>query len=378
MKKTLLLLSSFLVSLFMLNGMVEAKTTVSALDKLEVHYIDIGQGDATLIKCGSATMLIDAGENDKGTLVQHYIKKQGVKTLDYLIVTHPDSDHCGGADVIITKYDIDKVIMPSFEKDTNTYRDVIDAMDYKNYKITAPVVGNTYKLADAKFTIIAPNDDYEDANNSSVGIILEHGKKKFIFTGDAEEDAEADIVSNKIKISADVYKVNHHGSKTSSSSAFLKAIDPEYAVISCGENNEYGHPHAQTLNSLRTMGVKLFRTDEQGSIVATSDGKTITWNTSPTETWQAGESKQSAKINTKTKGDSTAAVTSVETTAAVEVSQQEAPQVATTITYVLNTKSKKFHRITCGSLPTSNRNDTNLSRDEIIGQGYEPCKKCNP
>ncbi len=380
MKKTLLLLSSFFLSLFLLTGMVEAKTTT--VDKLEVHYIDVGQGDATLIKCGDSAMLIDAGENDKGTLVQNYIKKQGVKNLDYLIVTHPDSDHCGGADVIITKYDINKVIMPDYEKDTNTYRDVIDALDYKNYKITVPVVGNTYKLNDAKFTIIAPNDVYEDANNSSVGIILEHGKKKFIFTGDAEEDAEADIVSNKAKIKADVYKVNHHGSKTSSSSAFLKAIDPVYAVISCGESNEYGHPDAQTLNSLRAMDVKLFRTDEQGSIMATSDGKTITWNASPTETWQAGESKQSAKASStsKTTGSSAAATTSniVETPAVAEVPQQEITQTPATITYVLNTKSKKFHKLTCGSLPTANRSDTNMSRDEIIGQGYEPCKKCNP
>lgn len=325
------------------------------IEKLEVHFIDVGQGDATLVKCGGQAMLIDAGENDKGTLVQNYIGKQGVEGLDYLIVTHPDSDHCGGADVIITKYDIDTVIMPNYSKDTASYRDVVQALDYKNYQVTEPKVGDSYRLGDAKFTIIAPNkEDYGDeANNYSVGILLEHGSKKFVFTGDAEEEAERDMIGNGIDISADVLKAGHHGSRTASMEDFVSAVHPEYAVISCGEDNEYGHPHAATLNTFRSLGIKIFRTDEQGSLIAMSDGKTVTWNAAPSDTWKAGEPVLSSSGIT---------------------AEQDAKRAA----YILNTKTQKFHRPSCDSLPTKNRKDSTQSRDEIIAQGYEPCGRCAP
>lgn len=375
MKKIISLLTAFILTFSLIGSVSEAKEQPKSntLAPMEVHFIDVGQGDATLIKCGDSAMLIDAGENDKGTLVQNYIKKQGVTSLDYLIVTHPDSDHSGGADVIITKYDIDTIIYPNYSKDTATWRDVIKAMDYKNYKVTEPVVGDTYKLGDAEFTIIAPNkDDYGDnTNDYSVGILLRHGNKKFVFTGDAEEAAEADIVANRIDVTADVLQVGHHGSKTASTTEFLKAISPEYAVISCGEDNSYGHPHAATLNSLRSMGVKVFRTDEQGSLVATSDGKKITWNAAPSDTWKAGEPTGSTGVSSSTNSKQ-------ESTPAVQEPKKETQQDTKTLTYVLNTKTKKFHKPSCGSLPTTNRKDTTLSRDEIIAQGYDPCKKCNP
>ena len=411
-KRFLPLFLPFLIMLSLCGSVqVEAKNPVKAADKddldaLEVHFIDVGQGDAALIKCGDAAMLIDAGENDQGTLVQNYIRKQGVKSLDYLIVSHPHSDHCGGADVIISKYDIDTIIMPNYSKDTATYRDVIKAMDYKGYEITSPEVGDSYKLGDAEFTIIAPNkEDYGDGeNNYSVGIILEHGSRKFVFTGDAEEEAEEDIVGNGIDISADVLKIAHHGSRTSSTEEFIHAVSPEYAVISCGENNEYGHPHAATLNTLRGMGVKLFRTDEQGSLIAASDGKKITWNAAPSDTWKAGEPTQSSVgANGKTGSDTAyagnaAAIQNAdnqpasvesnvageskpqeeESAPAKEETEQAAPQDTQGITYILNVKTGKFHIPACSFLPTTNRSDSTLSRDEIIAQGYVPCKKCNP
>ncbi len=265
----------------------------SVSDKLEIHYIDIGQGDATLIKCGEHAMLIDAGENDKGTEVQDYLESQNVKKLDYLISTHPDSDHEGGVDVIIYKFDCDKIIMPDYKKTTKTHRDVIAAMESKNYSVTEPIVGHQYSFGEAEFTIIAPNDTYKSSNNSSVGIILKHGDNKFLFTGDAEEEAESDIVDNGIDIDCDIYQVGHHGSRSSSSEKFLNAASPAYAVISCGEGNDYGHPHAATMNEFRMRGIKVFRTDLQGTIVATSDGSTITFNMSPDESWLTGDAVKS-------------------------------------------------------------------------------------
>lgn len=347
---------------------LESRPEPEELSELTVHYIDIGQGDATLITCGDASMLIDAGDNDKGTAVQLYLQKQGISKLDYMIGTHPDSDHIGGMDVIITKFDCDTVMMPDYSKDTATYRDVIDAMTYKNYKNTLPVVGDTYQLGSATFTVIAPNKSYSDPNNSSIGIILTHGDKRFLFTGDAETEAEADIIANGIDIRCDVYHVGHHGSNTSSSIGLLDAARPEYAVISCGEGNSYGHPRAETLINLRERNIKVYRTDEQGTIIAKSDGENITFGESPSTSWIAGEPTGGSDNNQSSEQQTTIAETVPQ--------EQEIQSVGTS--YVLNTKSKKFHVPTCGSLPTNNRKDTDLSREEIIAQGYQPCKRCNP
>lgn len=255
---------------------------------LKVHFLDVGQGDCTLISIDGHYLLIDAGDNNKGTAVQNYLQKQGVEYIDYFILTHPDADHIGGADVIITKFDVGMVIMPDCEKDTATYRDVVSAMEYRYIAPTYPVVGTEYSLGDASFVILAPQNSYEDVNANSVVIKLTYGEDSFLFVGDCEEEEENEILESGQDISADVLKVGHHGSKSSSGEEFVSAVSPTYAVISCGEGNEYGHPHAKTLNTLRAAGVLLYRTDEQGTIIAKSNGAGITWDVPPTETWQAG------------------------------------------------------------------------------------------
>ncbi len=264
--------------------------TVQLTDTLTVHFLDVGQGDCTLITCGEHAMLIDAGDNNMGTTVEMYLKKQNITKLDYVIGTHPDADHIGGMDVVIYKFDCDTIILPEFEKDTKTYRDVIDTINNKNYKITRPKTGQAYGLGQAQFTIISPvSDDYgDDANNYSVGIRLVFGDTSFLLAGDAEEEAEEDMLESGEELKADVYKASHHGSKSSNTEEFMEAVRPEYAVISCGEDNTYGHPHAQTLNTFRSMGIKVFRTDEQGAIIIKSDGKELTFNCSPSESWKSG------------------------------------------------------------------------------------------
>lgn len=257
---------------------------------LEVHYLDVGQGDCTLILCDGHAMLIDAGDNDKGTAVQSYLESQGVTELDYVIGTHPDADHIGGLDVILYKFDCQTVLMPDFEKDTRTYDDVIQTMKQKCYENTSPRTGETFELGSAVFTIVAPNGEYGDnANDYSIGILLQHGGNRFLFTGDAEEASEADMLENGMDLKSDVFKAAHHGSRTANTEEFLNAVDPDYMVISCGQDNSYGHPHAEVMNRLRIMGISVFRTDEQGTIVAHSDGTEITFNMSPDESWKAGE-----------------------------------------------------------------------------------------
>lgn len=346
-------------------------------EKMEVHFIDVGQGDATLVTCGGHSMLIDAGDNTKGTAVQNYLKKQNVKKLDYLVLTHPDADHIGGAAVIVTKFKIDKVFMSDFEKDNKTYQNLIRSLDNKHLKYITPKAGSTYTLGTAEITMLAPNDSYDNPNDASVALIIKNGKNRFLFTGDAEENAEADILANGIDISADVYKAGHHGSRTSTSQKFFEAVKPSSAVISCAEDNSYGHPHAETLNTFRMNKVAVYRTDEAGTIIASSDGEKITFNVPSSETWKAGEPNGNASVweAPEQKAGSPEPDSGVDT----DSSRQGAgSQDTNELTYVLNVKTKKFHRPSCSGLPTTNRLDSSESRESIIAQGYVPCKKCNP
>lgn len=246
-------------------------------EPLEVHYIDVGQGSATLLKSGRHAMLIDTGDSDQGTKIQLYLTKQGVENLDYLVLTHPDADHIGGAPVIITKFGIGQLFLSNYEKDNKTTQKVRDAMQYKGLTASDCQVGDTYTLGNASFTILAPVKEYADSNNASIVIMVQNGNNRFLFTGDCEAEAEADLIASGADLSADVYLAGHHGSDTASSQAFMDAVSPSYAVISCGEGNSYGHPHAEVLNRFRSMGIQVFRTDEQGSVIAESDGTGITW-----------------------------------------------------------------------------------------------------
>lgn len=262
--------------------------------QLEVHFLDVGQGDATLIVSDGQTMLIDCGDDGQGTALQLYLTKQGIEKLDYLVLTHTDADHIGGADVIISKFEIGNVFIGDYKKETRVYRDLMQALKDRNLSYTTPAVGESFSLGAASFTILAPNKEYSDPNNTSIVLLLKNGENSFLFSGDAQEQAEKDILENGISIDCDVFKVGHHGSKHSNSKDFLSAMAPDWAVISCGENNSYGHPDAEVLNNLRSMGVKVYRTDEQGTIVAVSDGRQITWSCAPSETWQAGERRGKA------------------------------------------------------------------------------------
>lgn len=339
------------------------------IDVMEVHFIDVGQGAATLVICGDAAMLIDAGDDTKGTAIQNYLNKQGITRLDYLILTHPDADHIGSAPVVITKYDIDRVFMSNFEKDNQTYRKLIQALDDKRLSWSTPEIGSSYTLGSATITIAGPVEQYEDPNNASIVFLLQHGENRFLFSGDAEEEAEKDIVAAHADLAADVYQAGHHGSRTSSTIAWMQAVNPTYAVISCEEGNRYGHPHAEVLNRFRERGILVFRTDEQGSIVAASDGTAITWNCAPSDTWQAGEPAGSDAVGQQA-AEQTEITQSQQTVAEGEAVQE--------LTYVLNIKTKKFHKPECSYLPTTNRLDASSGREEIVAQGYDPCKKCNP
>lgn len=246
---------------------------------MEVHFIDVGQADSILIESSEKYMLIDAGNNDDGEMLIEYLQKEGVQKLEYVIGTHPHEDHIGGLDDIINNFKVDTIFMPDITHTTKSFEDVLMAISNQNLQITIPEVGEQYNLGNSQFTIIAPNqNDYgEELNNYSIGIKLVHGDNSFLMCGDAEELAENDILENGIDISADVYKVSHHGSNTGTTKEFLQAISPRYALIECGVDNKYGHPHEETLELLDDMDIEVYRTDLNGTIIARSDGSQITW-----------------------------------------------------------------------------------------------------
>ncbi|WP_353097314.1 ComEC/Rec2 family competence protein [Tissierella praeacuta] len=249
-------------------------------DNLEIHFIDVGQAESILIKKGNESMLIDAGNNSDGKLVVDYIKNQNISNLKYVIGTHPHADHIGGLDDVIDTFGIEKIIMPNAVTNTKTFEEVLDSIKNKGLSITKSKVGNSYELNGAEFTILAPNKEkYKDLNDYSVVIKLVNGNNSFLFTGDAEELSEKEILeNNKRLLKADVLNVGHHGSVTSTSEAFLDAVDPKFAVISAGKDNSYGHPHKEILERLEDKGIKIYRTDLQGDIIVISDGETIQFN----------------------------------------------------------------------------------------------------
>ena len=272
------------LSLFLF-GCVEEAAPVAVQDgnkgkaKFQVHFIDVGQGDSILLKNENAFMLIDGGPNSSVDKVVSYLKKAGVKKLDYVIATHPHEDHIGGIDGVIDNFEISKVYMPKVTATTKTFKDVVESMKKKNLKAKNPTPGETFKLGEAEITILAPNSTtYEDTNNYSIVLRVTYGSNSFLFTGDAETLSEKEILKKGFEVKADVIKLGHHGSRTSSSSTFIKAVNPKYSVITLAQGNDYGHPHKEVMERIKEMGIKLYRTDESGDIVLTSDGKNIKFN----------------------------------------------------------------------------------------------------
>lgn len=300
-------------------------TTVGLNDELRVSFIDVGQGDSEFIELPNGeTMLIDAGTNETGKNVVDYIKSLGYTSIDYVVGTHPHEDHIGGLDDVIKTFDIGSIYMPKVTADTKTFEDVLDAAESKNLMINTAKSGvSIMDTEDLSVKFLAPTlDSYENTNDYSAVVKVVYGETSYLFTGDAEEFSENLITDD---VNADVLKVGHHGSSTSTSTEFLKKVSPSSAVISCGKDNSYGHPHSETLQKLADMGTAVYRTDELGTIVSVSDGKTITFDTNNTAGVSGGSQNTEASNN----------AASNNTTSNTPSSEE------TGITYVLNTNSKK-------------------------------------
>ena len=249
---------------------------------LKVSFLDVGQADSILINANNKYMLIDSGNNEDGEKLVTYLKSLGVEKFDYVVGTHAHEDHIGGMDNIIDSFDIGTFYMPDVITTTKTFEDVLDSLEKKNLNFDTPQIGSTFDLGKAKIETIYVGKDSKNLNDSSIILKLTYGNVSFLFTGDTESDVEKTLLNKDIE--SDVLKVAHHGSNTSSSSAFLKKVNPKYAIISVGAGNSYGHPKSVILDRLEKLGTKIYRTDELGTIIVTTDGEKIEVSNIKTDT----------------------------------------------------------------------------------------------
>ena len=324
--------------------------------ELSVTYLDVGQGNAVVIRQGNQTMLIDGGPRESSSFVVSYLKQQGIQKLDYVLISHFDEDHLAGAIGALYNFPVGTLITADYETDSSIYDSYKEAVEEKGYEPVHPSLGDTFSLGDGSFRIISPvSYGHEDENQDSVGIILEMGSDRFFIGGDIGLEGEKEILEAGVDIQADVMLMNHHGSHVSRE--FFQAVNPSWAVISCGEGNSYGHPRQDTVELIQESQVPLFRTDRQGTITAVSQGQGITFDQDPCNDYTPGD-------RTQEKED-----TLEETRTALSNSTRE------DCDYILNIHTKKIHLPDCSSVKSMDEDNMAFYKgdeDSLLSQGYTP------
>ncbi|NLM52842.1 MAG: MBL fold metallo-hydrolase [Firmicutes bacterium] len=346
--------------------------------RLQVHFIDVGQGDAIFVQTEQQNVLIDAGE--RGKTVVNYLKNLGVAEIDLVIGTHPHADHIGGLIDVLQAFPVKEVIDPGVVHTTKTFEAYLTLIDEKNIKFTEGRAGLSRTLApNINLEILHPTSPSGDnLNNASLVTRIICGQIAFLFTGDIESDAEKEILGRKGSLSSTVLKIAHHGSRTSTSTAFLNAVSPEVAVIMAGSGNTYGHPHAEILQRLTEAQVKIYRTDLHGTIVITTDGQDYKINIK--EPYRYVSPKEPEKqVSTAKPAPAPETQPTKETKPAPNHEQAPKAEPAPKL-YLGSIKSDKYHKPTCRHakkiLPENEIWFTSIQ--DAKTQGYVPCGVCKP
>lgn len=311
-------------------------------DTAQFHFIDVGQGDCTLIRSGEISILIDCGTYENGGKLCEYLQNIGIKSIDYLIGTHPHEDHLGGSSAVLRLFDVKNVFLNGEMSSSYFFERMIDVLEAKNITPYIPEIGEKYKAGPFEFEFLSPETDFGDENHNSLVVMLKYKDIKALITGDIERPVESYLINHDKDLSADILKVAHHGSRNGSSSEFLRKVNPTLAIIQCGKDNSYGHPHYEVLKRFENTQAKLMRTDKNGTIVIRTDGKTL-YNASeeiiPEESTENDERQQG---------------------------------------FVGNIKSMVLHSTQCKNLPSENNRIYFDTKEEALNMKYKPCGNCKP
>ncbi len=341
-------LLSLLLVLLLLAGCVylppmetTAETEPPVSPALTVTFLDVGQADCALIQCGEEFLLIDGGNVADSRLVVAFLEEMGVSELRAVVCTHAHEDHVGGLPGVLAVYPVDAVYAPTRTYSSACFDDFVYYVNQQDLEIQIPAPGDVIALGDARITVLGPVKSYPEQNNTSIVLRVDYGETAFLFTGDMETEAEADMLAYwgpEYDWDTDVLKAGHHGSSTSGSYAFIRAVAPEYGVVSCGKDNDYGHPHRETVAMFRDEGIRMLRTDELGTVTAVSDGRavTVSWENS-------GAAPAEPEPVTK---------------------------------WIGNRNSLVYHRPDCDGLPAEKNRVIFDSRAAAEDAGFTPCGRC--
>ena len=351
-------------------------STPTTAPTLYVTYINVGQGDSILIKVEDCDILIDAGTASYGTTVSNYLKSKNVDDLELVINTHPDADHCGGLTQVFKDFTVEQVwISKDTSKTTAAYKNFTSAITNEGLTAKKPTAGTVFTYGYLTITVIYSELVSGDSNNSSIVTMLEYGSFKFLFTGDVGQVAEPDVIASGYDITCDVLKVGHHGSKYSSTTAFLKAVKAEYGVI-CVGSNSYGHPTSETLNRLSTAGTTVYRTDKNGNVVFSTDGNILYLPNGSTDTTGSGSGLPSSN-GSSSGGSSSGGSSSGGSSSGGSSSGGSSSGTTTSNIFIGNTETKVFHLPTCSNLPATSKQNVMYNYWWIINiAGYTPCGRC--
>ncbi|MEG2353962.1 MAG: ComEC/Rec2 family competence protein [Clostridium sp.] len=346
----------------------------SASEEATIHFIDTGNSDSILIIQGDNSILIDGADNDDGNNIVNYLKKYNVNSITYMIATHPHADHIGGLDTIINNVKVENLLVANGSSDTKTYKDFITAASNKGLSPSVPLENAEFKLSDSSYIKILNSNGGSDANEQSLVTLFVNGDDKSLFTGDIEAETEGEILDRLPKIN--LLKVAHHGSKSSTTSAFLNKVNPEYAVLTVGKDNKYNHPHSETMNKLKTANIEVHRTDECSNVIFKSSGSGIT-TTCPIGSYSYRDNNSSTTKDSSSNNSefNNSTSTNTDNKPIDSGTGNSSNDSSTTKKFYWTPKGKSYH---------SSKTCPSLSRSKTINEGTleesnksDPCDRCN-